>query len=30
MPDLVVDFKKPLYQKLLEIFSKEIEKYKIS
>ena len=30
MPNLVVDFKKPLYEKLVEIFLEKIEEYKIS
>ena len=30
MPNLVVDFKKPLYEKLVEIFIEKIEEYKIS
>ena len=30
MPSLVVDFKKPLYEKLVEIFLEKIEEYKIN
>ena len=30
MPNLVVDFKKPLYEKLVMIFLEKIEEYKIS
>ena len=30
MPNLVVDFKKPLYERLVEIFLEKIEEYKIS